>query len=108
MIGYFSGTDQNREMVTETVAWAAYAPKDQFIFVHSNTKEINIGQYIVFHVRANFPIEHFDWIIVAKNLILNSGREYSPDIFSHTITFNLVVSSDMAPGKIFIKLKYDF
>ena len=98
MIAYYSDTDQGRDIVEETVAWAAYAPKDQFIFVHSNTKEINIGQYVVFHVRSNFPMEHFDWIIVAKNLILNSGREFAPDIFSNLITFNLVVSSDMAPG----------
>ena len=98
MVGYFSDTDQNRDMVTETIAWAAYAPRDQHIFVHSSTKEVNIGQYVVFHVKASFPLEHFDWIIMAKNLILNSGREYAPDIFSNMITFSLVVSSDMAPG----------
>ena len=98
MVGYYSNTQQNREIVTETIAWAAYAPKDHHIFVHSSTKDINIGQYAVFHVKANFPLEHFDWIIVAKNLILNSGREIAPDIFSNMITFSLVVSSDMAPG----------
>ena len=98
-------------MVTETIAWAAYAPRDQHIFVHSSTKEINIGQYVVFHVKASFPLDHFDWIILAKNIILLSGREYAPDIFSNMITFSLVVSSDMAPGfhiVVYTKTSDDF
>ena len=111
IVGYFSDTDQNRDMVAETIAWAAYAPRDQHIFVHSSTKEINIGQYVVFHLKASFPLDHFDWIILAKNIILNSGREYAPDIFSNMITFSLVVSSDMAPGfhiVVYTKTSDDF
>ena len=111
IVGYFSDTDQNRDMVTETIAWAAYAPRDQHIFVHSSTREINIGQYVVFHVKASFPIDHFDWIILAKNIILNSGREYATDIFSNIFTFSLVVSSDMAPGfhiVVYTKTSDDF
>ena len=98
MVAYFNMVELNRQIITETIAWAAYAPKDHHIFVHSSTKTINIGQYVVFHVKTNFPLEHFDWVIVAKNLILNSGREIASDIFSNTITFSVVCSSDMAPG----------
>ena len=73
MVAYFDMLELKRQIITETVAYAAYAPKDHHIFVHSSTKDIHIGKYIVFHVKANFPMEHFDWMIVAKNLILNSG-----------------------------------
>ena len=111
LVGYYSNLQQNRDIVTETIAYGAYAPKDHHLFVHSSTKNIDIGQYIIFHVKSNFPLEHFDWIIVAKNLILNSGREIAPDIFSNTITFSLVVSSDMAPGFhiiVYTKTNEDF
>ena len=98
LVGRYSDLKTNREIITEVIAYGAYAPKDQHIFVHSSNKDINIGQYVVFHVKTNFPVDHFDWIIISKNLILNSGREQGSDIFSHTITFSVVVSSEMAPG----------
>lgn len=98
LVGYYSDPETNQRIIVDTTAYAAYAPKDQHIFVHSSTRDINIGQYVIFHTKTNFPIEYFDWIIVSKNLILNSGRELGSDIFSHTITFSLVVSSEMAPG----------
>ena len=75
LVGRYSDVETNREIITEVIAYGAYAPKDQHIFVHSSNKDINIGQYVVFHVKTNFPLDHFDWIIISKNLILNSGRE---------------------------------
>ena len=97
-MGYFNDVENKRQIVAETIAYAAYSPKDQFLSVQSSTKNINIGEYVVFSVKSNFPLEYFDWLIVAKNLIINSGRERAPDIFSHTTVFSLVVNSDMAPG----------
>ena len=84
LVGYYSDTETNQRIITDTTAYAAYAPKDQHIFVHSSTRNVNIGEYVVFHTKSNFPLEYFDWIIVSKNLILNSGRELGSDIFSHT------------------------
>ena len=97
-MGYFNDVENKRQIVAETIAYAAYSPKDQFLSVQSSTKNINIGEYVVFSVKSNFPLEYFDWIIVAKNLIINSGRERASDIFSQTAVFSLVVNSDMAPG----------
>ena len=97
-MAYYSDAETNQRIIKDTIAYAAYAPKDQHIFIHSSNKNINIGEYVVFHTKSNFPLDYFDWIIVSKNLILNSGRELGSDIFSHTITFSLVVSSEMAPG----------
>jgi len=111
LVGYYSDVETNREIIAESIAYGAYAPKDQHIFVHSSNKDINIGQYVVFHVKSNFPIENFDWVIVSKNLILNSGRELGSDIFSQTITFSVVVSSEMAPGfhiLVYTKSSEDF
>ena len=65
---------------TETTAYAAYSPLDRHIHVRSSNREISVGKYVVFHVKSNFALTYFDWIIVSKNLILKSGREYASDI----------------------------
>ena len=56
------------------------------------------GQYVVFHVKSTFPLESFDWLILAKNVIVNTGREVAGDIFTQTFTFSIVVNAEMAPG----------
>ncbi len=42
---------------------------------------------MVFHVKSTFPLESFDWLVLAKNVIVNSGRETAGDIFTQTFTF---------------------
>ena len=53
---------------------------------------------MVFHVKSTFPLESFDWLILAKNVIVNTGREVAGDIFTQTFTFSIVVNAEMAPG----------
>ena len=83
---------------TETTAYAAYSPLDRYIHVRSSNREISVGKYVVFHVKSNFALPYFDWIILSKNLILKSGREYASEIHPVVTTFSVVVSSEMAPG----------
>ena len=88
-----------KEILAETTAWAAYAPRQQFLHVQCSTRHLNIGQYAVFHVKTNFPLEHFDWMILSKSLVVASGREWvAGQSFSTSHTFSLVTSSHMAPG----------
>ena len=87
-----------RTTQAETTAYASYGPKDKHIHVRSSSKNIAVGEYAVFHVKSNFPMPYFDWIIISKNLIINSGREYGSDIHAIVNTFSVVVSSEMAPG----------
>ena len=97
LTAYYSDT-KNTDTYTESTAYASYGPRDRHIQVRSSTKNIAVGEYVVFHVKSNFPLPYFDWLIVSKNLILNSGREYGSDIHAVTNTFSVVVSSEMAPG----------
>ena len=98
MTAYYTDSKNTRTTYTETTAYASYGPRDRHIHVRSSTKNIAVGEYVVFHVQSNFPLPYFDWIIVSKNLILNSGREYGSDIHPIVSTFSVVVSSEMAPG----------
>merc|ERR1719495_798298 len=76
MTAYYSDTTSTTKTEAKTTAYASYGPQDRHIFVRSSSKAINVGEYAVFHVKSNFPLKHFDWIIMSKNIILNSGREY--------------------------------
>ena len=38
----------------ETTAFAAYAPLNRHIHVSSSNKEINVGEYVVFHAKVHF------------------------------------------------------
>ena len=85
----------------ENTAFASYSPLDRHIHVTSSTKNISIKEYCTFHVKFNFALIYFDWIIVSKNIILKFGREYAAYVSEKNavvITFSVVVSSEMAPG----------
>ena len=85
----------------KTTAYAAYAPLDRHIHVTSSNKKISVGEYCIFHVKTNkdFALAYFDWMIVSKNIILKSGREFAAtDSHATVTTFSVVVSSEMAPG----------
>ena len=96
---YYSGINEAQGRAdVETTAFAAYAPLNRHIHVSSSNKKINVGEYVVFHAKSNFALKYFDWMIVSKNLILKSGREYASEIHPVVTTFSAVVSSEMAPG----------
>ena len=97
---YYSDFDSGNAFA-ETIAYGAYSPKDRYIHVRSSNRDIRVGEYAVFHVKSNFALSNpdwFDWIILSKNIILKTGREYVNDIHAVTTTFSVVVSSEMAPG----------
>ena len=97
LTAYYTDTSDGKAY-TETTAYAAYAPLDRHIHVRSSNKKISVGQYVIFHVKSNFALSSFDWIILSKNIILKTGREYASDIHAVVTTFSVVVSSEMAPG----------
>ena len=72
--------------------------QDHYIHIRSSTSRIQVGHYVIFHVKTNFPFKHFDWIIMSKDIVLHSGREYGDDVHSEIKTFSLVTSPEMAPG----------
>ena len=98
MTAYYSDSKTSTRAQAETTAYGSYGPQDRHIYIRTNNRYIQVGEYVVFNVKTNFPLQHFDWIIISKNLIINSGREYGGDLIKMTNTFSVVVSSEMAPG----------
>ena len=70
-------TEEFGQVQSSMLAYKAASENDQFIHVRSSTKDIAVGRYVVFHAKTNFPFEHFDWMILSKNIIIHSGRQKS-------------------------------
>ena len=60
--------------------------------------KIRVGNYVIFHVKTNFPFQYVDWVVMSKDIILHSGRENGDNIHPEIKTFSFVASSEMAPG----------
>ena len=80
------------------MAHKTHTNNEHYIHVKSSTRNIAVGQYVIFHVKTSFPFEFFDWIVISKNNIIQAGREYGDNIHPEVKTFSLVASPDMAPG----------
>ncbi|XP_054723175.1 CD109 antigen-like [Uloborus diversus] len=74
--------------------YAAYSPKNRFIQVTTSTRTPKVGEYIIFHVRANFYVEFFSYVLVSKGIILLSGQE---SMSSSIRTFAASLSPEMSP-----------
>ncbi len=98
LVANFQDVSQGGKAFAETTMYAAYAPLDRHIHVTSSSRTISVGEYVVFHVKSNFALPYFDWMVVSKNIVLKTGRELASDIHPVTTTFSVVVSSEMAPG----------
>ncbi len=61
------------------------------IHVRSSNRKISVGEYAVFHVKSNFALPYFDWMVVSKNLVLKTGREIASEIHPVVTTFSIVV-----------------
>ena len=67
----------------------------RFLKVWTSSAEPQIGENGVFHVRANFHVKMLNYILIAKNVLVTTGRI----IMEHTIrTFLIPLDSQMSPA----------
>lgn len=71
-----------------------YSPRDQHIKVSTSTKEPKVGEYIIFHIRTNFFMETFNYLIMSKGVILVNDQE---TITENIRTVAVTLSAEMAP-----------
>lgn len=78
----------------ELRVYSSYSPSQRLIQISTSTGKPIVGNYIIFHVRANYYVKLFSYLVVSKGIILMSGRE---EMTSMLKTFSFSVSSEMAP-----------
>ncbi|XP_030384832.1 CD109 antigen [Scaptodrosophila lebanonensis] len=92
---YESTRDSRGEPVqTELLLVSHYSPRNQHIKITTSTEKPVVGEYIIFHIRTNFFLEEFNYLIMSKGVILVNDRE---TITEGIKTIAVVLSAEMAP-----------
>ncbi|XP_064537574.1 CD109 antigen [Drosophila montana] len=79
---------------TELLLVSHYSPRNQHIKITTSTEQPVVGEYIIFHIRTNFYLEEFNYLIMSKGVILINDRE---PIIEGIRTIAVVLSAEMAP-----------
>uniref|UniRef100_A0A1A9WXK7 Thioester-containing protein 6 n=1 Tax=Glossina brevipalpis TaxID=37001 RepID=A0A1A9WXK7_9MUSC len=79
---------------TDLLLVGHYSPRNQHIKVTTSTESPTVGEYIIFHIRTNFFLEEFSYLIMSKGVILMNDRE---TIREGIRTIAVVLSAEMAP-----------
>uniref|UniRef100_T1IN02 CD109 antigen n=1 Tax=Strigamia maritima TaxID=126957 RepID=T1IN02_STRMM len=85
-------------VTAETVAVTYFSPDRRYMHVYTSTNNPKIGEYIIFHVRTNFYVKSFHYLILAKDIIVTSGEEIMETVTQKIKTFAVPVSGEMAPS----------
>ncbi|GIX92091.1 CD109 antigen [Caerostris darwini] len=79
---------------TSLLVYATYTPTHRHLQVATSTKNAKVGEYIIFHVRADYYVEKFYYMMVSKGRVVSSGMEEMP---SSIKTFAVPCSPEMSP-----------
>ncbi|GIZ00393.1 CD109 antigen [Caerostris extrusa] len=74
--------------------YSAYSETNRHLQVSTSTRTPRVGEYIIFHVRANYFVENFSYVLVSKGIILLAGQE---TMSASIKTFAVSLSPEMAP-----------
>lgn len=78
----------------ELKVFSTFAPTQRLLQISTSTNRPTVSNYIVLHVRANYYVKLFSYVVVSKGIVLLTGRE---EMSSMLKTFTLTVSSEMSP-----------
>ncbi|KAK6643489.1 hypothetical protein RUM43_004996 [Polyplax serrata] len=79
---------------TEAYLATHYSPQNRHIKVTSSTQQARVGEYFILHVQSNYYMELFNYIVLAKGMILLTGQE---NMKATVRTFAIPLSVEMAP-----------
>ena len=92
---YFKDINGDIVSAKELRAYSTFSPSERLLHISTSTKQPKVGEYIIFHVRANYYVELFSYLIISKGMILLTGRE---EMTSSIKTFAISLSPEMAPS----------
>lgn len=90
----FNDDYTNQHASADLLMVAHFSNNDQHIRVTTSTLTPQVGEFMIFHIRSNYYIERFNYLIIAKGIVLVTGDEDMNDFVS---TMSIVLSAEMAP-----------
>ncbi|CAG0890979.1 unnamed protein product [Darwinula stevensoni] len=83
---------------TDILGFPSHAMRNQYIHIFSSTQLGNIGEFAIFHVRSNFYMESFHYLVFSKDILLYAATETIRDVSIPSVaTLSIPISSEMAP-----------
>lgn len=93
-------TEQNGEKTRAILdLYPYFTMSTRLIQVSTSTKSPKVGEFVIFHVRANYFVETFSYAIVSKGMILSTGTQ---SMTRSITTFAVTLSPEMAPASTII------
>ncbi|XP_067144276.1 CD109 antigen-like [Centruroides vittatus] len=83
---------------TSITLLAHYSERRRNLQITSSTKLAQAGEFAVFHVRSDFHLKSFNYLVVSKGIILQMGSEKVAGLVKSITTFVVPVSPEMAPS----------
>uniref|UniRef100_A0A0P5QML6 Macroglobulin complement-related protein n=1 Tax=Daphnia magna TaxID=35525 RepID=A0A0P5QML6_9CRUS len=80
----------------EMRAVAFYSANDMYVHVATSTEQGRLGENAVIHLRSNFGLQVYSYVVVSKGLVVYGATESHPHP-TKLLTFSVPVSSEMAP-----------
>ncbi|XP_076260328.1 macroglobulin complement-related isoform X2 [Rhynchophorus ferrugineus] len=84
----------NQHATADLLMLAHYSPTDRQIKVTTSTTSPRVGEFVIFHIRSNYFIDKFSYLIVAKGIVLVTGDQ---DMVDFVNTMSIALSAEMAP-----------
>ncbi|PNF42789.1 hypothetical protein B7P43_G13621 [Cryptotermes secundus] len=75
-----------------------YSPSKKYISVRTNSADVEVGEFAVFHVKTNFILQRFQYMVLAKGLLLFADEHIVESPVPTTTTFTIPIDTNMAPG----------
>ncbi|XP_028967435.1 CD109 antigen [Galendromus occidentalis] len=76
-----------------------FSENSHHLSISTSTRNAKVGEYIIFHVRSNYYVESFQYLIMAKGVIIKSSVE---SMTTSIRTFAVTLTKQMAPKALII------
>lgn len=87
----FENSDRS---TTELLLLGHYDPTRHQIKVSTSTRDAKVGEYLVLHIRSNFHMDSFHYLVMSKGIVLLTGQE---NMQEGVRTMAITLSAEMAP-----------
>nr|XP_045614119.1 alpha-1-macroglobulin-like [Procambarus clarkii] len=72
---------------------AHHSPKGRHLQVTTSTRSPKVGEYVILHVRSNFYLEKFRYVLLSKGMVIEAGQQRMEASLK---TFPLPLSAEVA------------
>ncbi|XP_022237429.1 CD109 antigen-like [Limulus polyphemus] len=87
--------DETGERSTANLlVYASYSPTERHLQVSTSTKHPKVREFVIFHVRADYFVENFSYVVISKGILLLAGQE---KMTSSIKTFAVAITPEMTP-----------